>query len=141
MGVRYKGYCSDMTRTVYIGAASAEDEARYNHILKAQETAIAEAQAGTLVSTIAQNCRTHLGEDFERYFTHSLGHGLGTQVHEWPRVSKKEHIKLTEGMYITIEPGVYMPNTWGIRIEDDVLITADGPIVLTTTSKEFLSLP
>ncbi len=138
MGVRYMGYCSDMTRTIYIGEPSDEEVKTYNHILKAQEQAISEVQVGETISAIAKNCRTNLGNEFEKHFIHSLGHGLGTQVHEWPRVSKKEDTKLEEGMCITIEPGVYISEAWGIRIEDDVLASKKGPEVLTKSSKQLI---
>jgi Xaa-Pro aminopeptidase len=140
MGVRYKGYCSDMTRTVYIGNPSDKSKADYNHILKTQEQAISEVQVGTKISDIAKNCRKNLGNDFNKYFAHSLGHGLGSQVHELPRISTKENLLLEEGMYITIEPGVYIPGKWGIRIEDDVLVTKKGPKVLTQASKKLTTI-
>ena len=138
MGVRYQGYCSDMTRTLYIGTPSKEEQKNYQTILAAQEQAIQDVQVGATISDIARQCRKNLGTNLNEYFTHSLGHGLGTQVHEWPRVSKKEDIQLEEGMCITIEPGVYMPNAWGIRIEDDVLVSKKGPQVLTTTAKDLI---
>lgn len=138
MGVRYVGYCSDMTRTLYIGKPTKEECRAYETILDAQSKAIQEIKIGAIISDIAKNCRKNLGKKFEQYFTHSLGHGLGTQVHEWPRVSKKEERALEEGMCITIEPGVYIPDAWGIRIEDDVLVTKDSYDVLTTSPKKLL---
>ena len=138
MGVRYKGYCSDMTRTIYIGTPSKDERNAYNRILDAQTKTIDKINININIdiSSLSKFCRQELGPDFEPYFIHSLGHGLGTQVHEWPRISKKEDLLLEENMYITIEPGVYIPNAWGIRIEDDVLITKKGPVVLTTSPKE-----
>ncbi|EKD67011.1 MAG: hypothetical protein ACD_48C00636G0001, partial [uncultured bacterium] len=136
MGVRYQGYCSDMTRTVYIGKPTNKEKDIYNHLLHAQHTAITACMIGTKISDIAEECRTHLGEEWNKHFTHALGHGLGTQVHEWPRVSTIVQEQLQENMYITIEPGVYPPGKFGMRIEDDVLITKKGPVVLTKSSKE-----
>ena len=138
MGVRYQGYCSDMTRTVYIGKPTKKEKDIYNHLLHAQHTAITACMIGTKISDIAEECRTHLGEEWNKHFTHALGHGLGTQVHEWPRVSTSVQEPLGENMYITIEPGVYPPGKFGMRIEDDVLITKKGPVVLTKTEKKLI---
>jgi len=138
MGIRYQGYCSDMTRTIYIGKPSKKEGEIYDHLRRVQEEAIEECLIGKKISDIAKNCRTRLGEEWNRHFTHALGHGLGTQVHEWPRVSTSVQEPLQENMYITIEPGVYPPGKFGIRIEDDVLITKHGPVVLTKTSKKLI---
>ncbi len=138
MGVRYKGYCSDMTRTVYIGIPSTTEKNVYTHIQRVQEQAVHACAPNVLISDIARDCREHLGEQYNKYFTHALGHGLGTQVHEWPRVSIREDVKLKEGMVITIEPGVYLPNKWGIRIEDDILITKKGYTALTKSTTELV---
>ncbi|PIR76058.1 MAG: hypothetical protein COU32_04160 [Candidatus Magasanikbacteria bacterium CG10_big_fil_rev_8_21_14_0_10_42_10] len=138
MGVRYRGYCSDMTRTIYIGAPTKKESEVYNHLRKVQQKAIASCTIQTTISDIATQCRTDLVEKLNAYFVHSLGHGLGTQVHEWPRISTNVQARLEEHMYITIEPGIYIPGKLGIRIEDDVLITKKGPLVYTTTSKELI---
>jgi Xaa-Pro dipeptidase len=138
MGVRYKGYCSDMTRTVYIGLPSTAEKNVYTHIQRVQEQAVRACAPNVLISDIARNCRDDLGEEYNKYFTHALGHGLGTQVHEWPRVSTREDVYLEEGMVITIEPGVYVPNKWGVRIEDDILITKQGYTALTKSKKELI---
>jgi len=136
MGVRYKGYCSDMTRTLYVGTPTKKERDLYTHLLDAQTKAVNACTPGTRIADIASACRKNLGSALNKYFTHSLGHGLGTQVHEWPGVSIRETTLLKESMVITIEPGVYIPHTYGIRIEDDVLITKKNPRVLTLASKK-----
>jgi len=140
MGVRYRGYCSDMTRTIYIGTPSQKEIAIYKHLQRVQEHAIDECIIGTKISEVADNCRLRLGDEWNKHFIHALGHGLGTQVHEWPRVSTSVHQKLEEHMYITIEPGIYPPDKFGIRIEDDVLITKKGPVVMTKTGKKLMTV-
>lgn len=141
MGVRYQGYCSDMTRTIFIGEPTQQDRVLYNHILSIQEKTIEQATAGTSIKDLDQFCRDQLGNELNKEFIHALGHGLGTQVHERPSVSGKSDIVLETNMVITIEPGVYHKNLYGIRIEDDIVITATTPLVLTQTTKQLLSLP
>lgn len=141
MGIRFKGYCSDMTRTIYIGSPTKEEIERYTTVLSAQERTIDLIKPGTAVRELDEHCRTRMGAVLNEQFVHTLGHGLGTQVHEWPSVSSKHDIILNQDMVITIEPGVYQENTYGIRIEDDVLITEDGCDVLTESPKQLRSIP
>ena len=140
MGVRYKGYCSDMTRTIYIGSPTNDEQKIYDQILSAQEKTIQQISNQKNTSSLSEFCRAALGEKFNPYFTHSLGHGIGTQVHEWPSVSTKSDVILQPGMIITIEPGVYIPDKWGIRIEDDVLVTEHGYETLTQSPKKLLPI-
>lgn len=139
-GVRFKGYCSDMTRTIFIGSPSREEKKVYAHILDAQEKTIQQITPNKSVHELDEYCRDTLGEELAHYFIHSLGHGVGSQVHEFPSVSNKSAALLEQHMVIAIEPGVYIPDQYGIRIEDDVLITADGYEVLTKTNKTLLSV-
>jgi len=140
MGVRYKGYCSDMSRTLYVGNPSSDEIQLYNTIAKFQHEAVTRCFPGANGKEIDQYVRDGLGDDLSPLFVHSLGHGLGTQVHEWPRISQKVDVVLKENMIITIEPGIYSFDKYGIRIEDDVLITKKGPEVLTSSSKELVTV-
>lgn len=136
-GVRYKSYNSDMTRTVYIGEPKKEDLALYEFLLKIQKDAINKIKPGVDAKEIDYFVRKSLGE-YEKYYTHSLGHGVGLEVHEHPVVSHKRSCRLEEGMVLTIEPGVYFAGKKGIRIEDTVLVTKQGAKVLTKTPKELI---
>jgi len=138
MGVRYKGYCSDMTRTIFIGKPTEKQRAFYTHIQNIQQNTVEMVRPGVTVADIDTFCRSELGPELNKQFIHSLGHGLGSQVHEWPRVSSHVDLKLKPNMYITIEPGVYKHGSYGIRIEDDVLVTEKGYKVLNKTAKDLI---
>jgi Xaa-Pro aminopeptidase len=134
-------YCSDMTRTVFLGRAPANVRRMYRAVLAAQEAARAAIRpgvSGELVDAAAR--RVLKRERLAQYFTHSTGHGLGLEVHEMPRLGKGEKTILEEGMVITIEPGVYVEGLGGIRIEDDVVVTSEGGVDLTTARRDFLEL-
>ncbi len=134
-GVVLDGYCSDMTRTVHIGKASQREFDVYHSVLEAQEAAIAAVRAGAECLAVDEAARSLLKEDgLDEYFTHSTGHGVGLEIHEGPRVAAKQTQKLEAGMVITIEPGVYLPDQFGMRIEDMVLVTDEGGEVLTSAS-------
>ncbi len=142
-GVILAGYCSDQTRTVWVGAASGASarEARdaYQSVKEAQEAAIAAVRPGVSVGEVDAAARKVLRKaGLGRYFTHSTGHGVGLEIHEAPRVAAGQKEVLQPGMVITIEPGVYFPGKWGVRIEDMVAVTEGGVEVLTPTSKGFL---
>lgn len=139
-GIRFKGYCSDMTRTIYIGTPNEQEKILYQKLLTAQENTIAKIMPSISVNELEEGCRQELGEELSSSFIHSLGHGLGTQVHELPSVSKKSAAYLQEHMIITIEPGLYVPNSYGMRIEDDILVTEQGYEVLTKSGKTLLVL-
>ncbi|MBI2548266.1 aminopeptidase P family protein [Candidatus Woesearchaeota archaeon] len=134
VGVRYKGYCSDITRTFYVGNPSEKERQAYLGVMRAQEASLHQVREGTPAKHVDQAARKVLGE---KYFIHSTGHGLGMDVHEGPNISKTSVDVLQEGMVITIEPGIYFPNAYGIRIEDDVLVKKDGYEVLTKMSSSF----
>lgn len=133
-GIKYKRYCSDVTRTIYIGKPSVEEVQLYQKVLDVQEKCIAMCKAGTVIDDLQKFAEKELGKDL----IHSLGHGLGIEVHEEPKFRSKE--KLKPGMVITIEPGVYLPGKLGIRIEDDVLITENGPKVLSRAPKQLITV-
>jgi len=144
-GVILAGYCSDQTRTVWVGTASGADaeDARhaYESVREAQEAAIAAVRPGISVAEVDAATRKVLRKaGLGRYFTHSTGHGVGLEIHEAPRVAAGQKEVLKPGMVITIEPGVYFPGKWGVRIEDMVAVREDGCEVLTPTSKDFLAV-
>ncbi len=138
-GVRYKGYCSDMTRTVCIGQPTAEMEKVYYTVLEAQETAIAATKAGLTgreLDAVARGVIEKAG--YGEYFGHSYGHGLGLDVHEMPNAAPSSEGILPAGAVVSAEPGIYLPGKFGVRIEDCVYITESGCINLMKTPKELL---
>ncbi|MGA8273554.1 MAG: Xaa-Pro peptidase family protein [Candidatus Sulfotelmatobacter sp.] len=140
-GVILAGYCSDQTRTVWVGTASKEARHAYESVREAQQAAIAEVRPGISVGEVDAAARRVLRKaGLGRYFSHSTGHGVGLEIHEIPRVAAGQKEILKPGMVITIEPGVYFPGKWGVRIEDMVVVSENGCEVLTPTSKDFLSV-
>jgi Xaa-Pro aminopeptidase len=138
-GVILSGYCSDMTRTVYVGRPSAEARGVYQAVKQAQQAAVDAVRPGTSVGQVDRIARKSLQKSgLERYFTHSTGHGVGLEIHEAPRLAGGQSEILQPGTVITIEPGVYVPGKWGVRIEDLVVVTETGCEVLTPTSKELV---
>lgn len=141
MGATREGYTSDMTRTVAIGKGSPFWRRTYEAVLEAQLAAIGRIRPGVAVASVDQEARRVLAKHgLEKSFTHSTGHGLGLEIHEAPRLGRKEKTKLQEGMVVTVEPGVYLEGQGGIRIEDTVLVTRQGCEVLTPTPKEWTVL-
>ena len=140
-GVILHGYCSDRTRTVYVGAANSEARQVYGAVLEAQLAAIEAVGPGVSVGQVDGAARKVLRQSgLAKYFTHSTGHGVGLEIHEAPRVARGQTERLRPGMVITIEPGVYLPGQWGVRIEDMVVVTEQGCEVLTPTQKEFIAI-
>jgi len=144
-GVILSGYCSDQTRTVWVSATSGAvpEDARhaYEAVRESQQAAIGAVRPGIAVGEVDEAARKVLRKaGLGRYFTHSTGHGVGLEIHEVPRVAAGQKEILQPGMVITIEPGVYFPGKWGVRIEDMVTVTASGCDVLTPTSKDFLAV-
>jgi Xaa-Pro aminopeptidase len=140
-GVILAGYCSDMTRTVYVGRPSGEARDFYEAVRAAQLAAIAAVRPGVAVGEVDQAARKFLKRiGLGRFFSHSTGHGVGLEIHERPRVAAGQTEILQAGMVITIEPGAYIPGKWGVRIEDMVLVTETGCEVLTPTSKELVAV-
>jgi Xaa-Pro aminopeptidase len=142
-GVILAGYCSDQTRTVWIrsasGSVSKAARHAYESVLEAQLASIAAVKPGVAVGEVDDAGRKVLKKaGLGRYFTHSTGHGVGLEIHEGPRVAAGQKEILRPGMVITIEPGVYFPGKWGVRIEDMVAVTETGCEVLTPTTKDFL---
>ncbi|HWC16599.1 MAG TPA: aminopeptidase P family protein [Terriglobales bacterium] len=138
-GVILGGYCSDMTRTVWVGPASKEAARIYSAVRESQLAGIDAVKAGVEAQTVDAAARNVLRKHkLDKYFTHSLGHGVGLEIHEAPRLAKGQTQKLEAGMVVTIEPGVYIPDSGGVRIEDMVLVTENGCKVLTPTPKELI---
>ena len=140
-GVILDGYCSDQTRTVWVGPVSDKARDVYDAVREAQEAAVDAVRPGIAVGEVDEAARKVLRKaGLGRYFTHSTGHGVGLEIHEAPRVAAGQEEVLRPGMVITIEPGVYFPGKWGVRIEDMVAVTVGGRDVLTPTSKDFLAV-
>ena len=140
-GVILDGYCSDQTRTVWVGRAPKDARFAYESVKEAQLAAIAAVRPGVSVGEVDEAARKVLRKArLAKYFTHSTGHGVGLEIHEMPRVAAGQKDILRPGMVITIEPGVYFPGKWGIRIEDMVAVNESGCEVLTPTSKDFLAV-
>jgi Xaa-Pro aminopeptidase len=140
-GVVLGGYCSDMTRTVHLGKALPGEWEVYDFVLEAQTAAVAKVAPGVTTGDVDEAARSVLRRSgLDQYFSHSTGHGVGLEIHEGPRVASQQTQALEEGMVITIEPGVYMPGKFGLRIEDMVLVTATGGEVLTPSVKAWIEL-
>ena len=140
-GAIIRGYCSDMTRTVHVGEAAARARSLYHAVLEAQQAAKQAVRPGAKAGDVDKAARAALKrQKLDRYFTHSTGHGLGLEVHELPRLGKGDGTVLREGMVLTVEPGVYLEGVGGIRIEDDVVVTATGYSDLTSAPRDFLEL-
>lgn len=135
-GARVDGYCSDLTRMVFIGSIPAKLREVYDVVLEAQKRAIAAIRPGKRMCDVDKVARDFIVKaGYGKAFNHGLGHGLGLNVHEAPSLSWRSNEKLVAGMYVTVEPGIYIPGVGGIRIEDDVLVTSSGRRVLSRLGK------
>ena len=140
-GIILKGYCSDMTRTIFLGSPKQEERNVYQAVLEAQESAVRAVREGASCGDVDEAARGVLRrEGLADAFTHSTGHGVGLEIHEPPRVGAAQVSRLAAGMVITIEPGVYMPGKFGIRIEDMVQVTRNGGEILTPATKALIEL-
>ncbi len=140
-GVILAGYCSDMTRTVHVGRASATHRRMYEAVKEAQLASIEMVRPGIEAGAVDKAGRQVLKKaGYGSYFTHSTGHGVGIEVHESPRLAKGQPQKLVPGMIVTIEPGIYITGDGGVRIEDMVLVTESGHEVLTPTTKDLIEV-
>ncbi len=141
MGANVAGYASDMTRTYAVGKLDAKRKRMYRAVLEAQLHAVDTVKPGVTCASVDRAARDVLQRfGMEKLFIHSTGHGLGLEIHERPRLGRKERTRLEAGMVITIEPGVYEEGFGGIRIEDTVAVTQDGCRILTPTGKELVIL-
>jgi Xaa-Pro aminopeptidase len=141
MGATQDGYASDMTRVAHTGEPPKRILRLYKAVLEAQLAALRSIKDGVTTGAVDAAARGVLKRyELDRAFVHSTGHGLGLEIHEPPRIARKDKTKLRAGMAITIEPGVYIDGVGGIRIEDTVLVTEHGCEVLTPTPKDFIEL-
>jgi Xaa-Pro aminopeptidase len=137
LGAILGGYAADLTRTVYLGKPPRRIRGLYDAVRQAQQRAVESLRAGTLAGDVDAATRRILARrGLERYFTHSTGHGVGLEIHERPRLGRGEKSRLEPGCVVTAEPGVYIQGLGGIRIEDTVLVGAEGPEILTPVSKD-----
>ncbi len=140
-GAVYQGYCSDITRTFVLGRATSEQKAVYAVVQQANSLASGALRVGMTGMAADAVARDYIhARGFGELFGHSLGHGIGLEVHEGPRLAKTAEAPVKAGAVVTIEPGIYRPGWGGVRIEDDVLVTDDGPRILTTFSRDLHEL-
>ncbi len=140
-GIILKGYCSDMTRTVFLGKPKPKERNAYHAVLEAQEAAVEAVASGVSCAEVDEAARGVLRrEGLAEAFTHSTGHGLGLEIHEPPRIGSGLTTRLLPGMVVTIEPGVYLAGKFGIRIEDMVAVTRTGGQVLTPAPTALIEL-
>lgn len=140
-GAVFEGYHSDMTRTVAVGGVSEEMKEVYYTVLKAQENSVSAVKSGVsckFADTAARSIIENAG--YAKYFTHSTGHGVGVEIHEFPNLSQACDKELKTGNIVTVEPGIYIPGKFGVRIEDMVLVTENGCENLTKAPKELIIL-
>lgn len=138
-GCIYNGYCSDTTRTIGLGTPSSKMLEIYDVVYEAQSLGIHAIKPGVTTAMIDKICRDYIiSKGYGEYFTHSTGHGVGIEIHEFPRVSPFCDVLLEPGMVITVEPGIYIPNLGGVRIEDDILVTENGFHFLTEAKRELI---
>ncbi|WP_248925290.1 M24 family metallopeptidase [Paenibacillus hamazuiensis] len=138
-GALYKGYCSDITRTVVLGQPTEQHKKIYDIVREAQSYALEHIKPGMTgieADALARGVIAKYG--YADHFGHGLGHGLGLEIHEAPRLSKTGETVLAPGMMVTVEPGIYIPGFGGVRIEDDVVITEQGLRILTHSSKDLI---
>ena len=138
-GAKYQGFCADMTRTLFFGKPTDRFKLAYKTVLSANEKAESDIKIGTLAKQAFEIANDQLKkENIDKYFTHSLGHGVGLDIHERPALSIKSDEVLCENTVFTVEPGVYFYEEFGVRIEDTVILTKDGVKRFFTDSKELI---
>jgi len=140
-GTRVNGYHSDETVTLAVGHVDGKLRQIFDIVLKAHDLALAAVQPGIDLRDLDAVARDYIRQQgYGDYFGHGLGHGVGLEIHEYPALSPRAEAQTVEGMVITIEPGIYIPDLGGVRIEDTVIVTADGYEALTSISKEFYQI-
>jgi Xaa-Pro aminopeptidase len=140
-GIILRGYCSDMTRTVFVGKPKVDERRVYEAVLEAQEAGVAAVRPGVSCGDVDAAARNVLREKgLAESFSHSTGHGVGLEIHEQPRLGAGQRSRLMPGMVVTIEPGVYLAGQFGVRIEDMVAVTQTGGQILTPAPKALIEL-
>lgn len=140
-GAKKDGYCSDITRTIVLGAADSEQARVHSVVLEAQRRAIAGIRDGVAASAVDALAREHIAANgYGDYFGHGLGHSLGLHVHDGGGMAPSSNLTLQAGMVLTVEPGIYVPGWGGVRIEDDIVVTADGCEALTSANRELVEI-
>ncbi|MFW5839433.1 MAG: M24 family metallopeptidase, partial [Planctomycetota bacterium] len=135
-GAKVDGYCSDLTRVVFTGTIPPKIEEIYTVVLRAQKAAISAIKAQVSCKAVDAAARKIIEQaGYGEQFIHGLGHGIGLQIHEAPSVGRRSDKRLRQGMVVTVEPGIYLPGVGGVRIEDDVLVEANGQRKLTSLPK------
>ncbi len=138
VGLRVNGYCCDMTRTIFIGPPEREIREIYKIVREAQVAALSHVRPGEMSTKPDSIARDIIGRaGYGRFFGHSLGHGVGLATHEAPRLSPRNPVKLAEGMVVTVEPGIYIPGTGGVRLEEMVVIEKNRSRILTRNSRYY----
>lgn len=142
MGVVVQGYCSDITRTFIMGEGTAEQEAIYEAVHAANLRGIEAARSGRTLASVDKAARDEIeARGYGKYFTHRVGHGFGMDIHEYPSVHGENREPIETGLLFTVEPGIYVPEIGGVRIEDDLYIKEDGTAeVITTFTKHLIRL-
>ena len=140
-GAKWQGYCSDMTRTIALGEITDMQRKAYQSVLAANVEGVAAVKAGVACRDVDAKIRKLLAKDgLDKFFVHSLGHGVGIDIHELPNLSPRSEFTLQRGNVVTIEPGVYIEGAFGIRIEDMVVVEEGGCIDLTRSDKNLIIL-
>ena len=138
--LRYKGYVTDSTRTFGLGSVSSEAKSVYKIVKESQKLGLKAVKPGASCKSVDDACRNYIkNQKYGKYFIHSTGHGIGLEVHELPNISPKSTAKLAKNMAITVEPGIYIPKKFGVRIEDS-LIVQDRPILLHKFTKDLITI-
>ena len=137
--LRYKGYVSDATRTFGLGKVSEKAKKSYDIVKESQMLGIQAVRPNTACKSVDYACRQYINDSgYGKYFIHSTGHGIGIDVHESPNISYKNTTNLAEGMAITVEPGIYIPKKFGIRIEDSLVVEKRKPVIMHKFSKDLI---
>ncbi|MCD6461404.1 MAG: aminopeptidase P family protein [Thermoplasmata archaeon] len=140
-GCNYKRYASDITRTMFLGKADREQREVYETVLHAQQIGIDAVEPGANGADVDRKVRDYIDSTpYKGKFIHSTGHSIGLSVHDGFAINHKIDLPLREGMVFTVEPGIYLPGRFGVRIEDDILVTSNGAEVLTTAPKDLLEI-
>ena len=141
-GAMVNGYHSDMTRTVCVGTPTEKMKSVYEVVRQAQAAALQAARAGITGKALDATARDIItAAGYGKQFGHSLGHGVGMDIHEYPNAAPSSHVSLEPGNVVTIEPGIYLPGEFGVRIEDFVVITETGCRNLTAVTPDLICIP